>query len=377
MNKNLIYIVFSFLLFSCTEKIKEESAIDKFMVVEEIVMPESEVLNMKTYFISASYGRLLYGYNMKEHALDVFDLQTMTSKQIAMEYEGPDAVVGGISALLVSSPDSIWVCDEAMHILLLNAEGGVRQTLNVTDFLNEGESALIDRNHATSTAQIYYDEQTDRIMFGVRVREGARKGFLVRAVSLSSGDYSDYELDNSVSVPDVADGLYANMSKPNIVFANGKVLYNYPVESHVYVLDLKTGERQTVEADSHYSRNVADKCRDMTDYAEWERHGIINPHFFEVMYVPDSHAYVRLHLREHEFSDEPDLTKVNDDRDMCLTLFDEDFKMIGESKLPSHRYSYYTGWCALADGICLYVNNSLDETEKSEELVLDYYKIAL
>mgnify|MGYP002622142640 CR=1 FL=1 len=377
MNRIIIYIVFSFLLVSCSEKIKEEYAIDKCMAIEKIVLPESEVLNMKTYFITASYGQLLYGYNMKEHALDVFNLQTMTSRQIGMEYEGPDAVVGDISALLVSSPDSIWVCDEAMHILLLNAEGGVRQTLNVTDFLNEGESALIDRNHATSTAQINYDEQADKIMFGVRVRDGARKGFLVRAVSLSSGDYSDYELDNSVSVPNVADGLYANMSKPNIVFANGKVLYNYPVESHVYVLDFRTGERQTVEAVSHYSKNVADKCRDMTDYAEWERHGIINPHFFEVMYVPDSHAYVRLHLSEHEFSDEPDLTKVNDDRDMYLTLFDEDFNMIGESKLPSHRYSYYTGWCALADGICLFVNNSLDEAEKSEELVLDYYKISL
>ena len=42
-----------------------------------------------------------------------------------LEPEGVDAVVGDVRAIFVGSPDSIWVCDEAIHLLLLDANGKV------------------------------------------------------------------------------------------------------------------------------------------------------------------------------------------------------------------------------------------------------------
>jgi len=368
------HILIILLLISCIEKKEQNEALDGVMSVEELVIPESDVLNLKSYFLTASYKKQLYGYNRKEHTLDNFDLRSLSTRQIQLEPEGPDAIVGDIRALFVSSPDSIWACDDALHILLIDAQGDVRRSLNISDYLHEGESPVIERNHAMATAQFYYDSLKDCLLFGIRYRNDSRSGFMVREVSLEDGECRDFELSNSLSVPDVANGIYANMSKPNITFAKGKIVYNYPVESHVYVIDTRTAERSVVEADSRYSWNVAGKCRDMSDYNEWDRHGIENPHFFEVMYMSDLNMYARLHLCEHELSAESDLTKVNDDRDLCLTLFDDDFQVLHEVKLPPHRYSYYTGWCAFSDGFCIFVDNSLYDATKSEELVLDYYK---
>ena len=36
-----------------------------------------------------------------------------------------------------------------------------------------------------------------------------------------------------------------------------------------------------------------------------------------------------------------------------------------------HRYNYYTGWCAAADGILLYVDNLLDGQKGTDNLVMD------
>lgn len=374
MNRLFLYLLVCIVFASCSGNKDQGTIFSKMLKAEEIVIPESDVLNLKSYYLTASYEHLLYGYNRKEHALDVFDLQTLISKQIVMDFEGSDAVIGDVRALFVSSPDSIWLCDEALHIMLLDSKGKTFRILSVSDYLYEGETALIERNHAMSTAQFFYDKQTERILFGIRAHNAKQNGFLLRAVSLKSGDIIDYALDNSISVPDVAGGMYANMSKPNIAFADGKVVYNYPVESHVYVLDLGTGESTIYNGDSSFTKNIAEKCRNISDYNEWQRHGIENPHFFEVMYLSDLQLYVRMHLGEHALSSESNLTKVNDGRDLYLTIFDKHFIIKEEIKLPSYRYSYYTGWCSFPDGFCIFVDNSLGDSVNTEQLVMDYFK---
>ena len=76
-----------------------------------------------------------------------------------------------------------------------------------------------------------------------------------------------------------------------------------------------------------------------------------------------------------EFDATRDILNLMDDRDLYLTFFDKDFVVVGEAKLPSHRYNYFTGWRETNDGVALFVDNSLDENEKTEELVLDIVRL--
>lgn len=348
--------------------------------MEEVVIPASNVLNLKSYYISSVYQHdsitLLYGYNYKTHALDCFDLKTLKTSQISLSQEGRSAIIQPIADLFVCSPDSIWIFDATQRLLLLNSQGEVMKVVNLLDSLNEHEHILIDRNYAIATERFYYDSERGSILFGIVDTSGSFAEFRVREISLMNiENATDYVLQPSVVVGDVFNGGYANMNKPNICFFGSKIIYNYPVESHVYILDRKNKEFSVIEADSHFSENIANKCSSKTDYVEWERHGIENPHFYEMMYLPQIDKYVRLHTAEYEYDSKRSMEEMICGKDLCMTIFNSDFSIMGEVKLAKYRYSYFTGWCAMNDGVILYVDNPLSDGDIIENLVFDKFTI--
>lgn len=348
--------------------------------VEEVMIPASNVLNLKSYYISSVYQHdsitLLYGYNYKTHALDCFDLKTLKTLQIGLSQEGQSAIVKPIADLFVCSPDSIWIFDATQRLLLLNSQGEVTKIVNLLDSLNEHEHILVDRNYAIATDRFYYDSENGSILFGIVDTSGAFAEFRVREISLLNVENAtDYVLQPSVVVGDVYNGGYANMNKPNIYFSGNKIIYNYPVESHVYIIDRKNKAYRVIEADSHFSENVASKCSSKTDYTEWERHGIENPHFYEVMYLSKIDKYVRLHTIEYEYDSKKSMEEMICGKELCMTIFNGDFSILGEVKLAKHRYSYFTGWCAMNDGVILYVDNPLADGDIIENLVFDKFTI--
>lgn len=60
----------------------------------------------------------------------------------------------------------------------------------------------------------------------------------------------DIPLPASVDVPHVAEGDYADMSRPNLTFTADKIVCNYLVESYVYVIDRRSGQTNVFEAPS-------------------------------------------------------------------------------------------------------------------------------
>ena len=120
---------------------------------------------------------------------------------------------------------------------------------------------------------------------------------------------------------------------------------------------------------------MAGKCESKRDYSKWERHSVENPHFYDVMYLSALGIYARLHLSEGEFDTTKSLLDLESGRDLYLTLFDRDFTLLGEDKLPSRRYSYFTGWGAINDGLVIFVDNILDKNEKTEELAFDIVRL--
>lgn len=380
---NLAILLFCLLLVSCHlrngKKAKNEDAANINVETVGITFPKSEVLNLKSYYLSVGYQEdslcLVYGYNYKTHSLDCINLNSRGISQIVFEEEGDNAVIKPITGVFVQARDSIWVCDNSQRALLVT--GKVLKNINLRRKMTENDVVLVNTNYAMSTAGLYYDSHRRSLLYGVKNLSTNPVSFRIHEVFLNdSVSEADYPLSPSLVIPDAGNGDYANMSDVNIYFEKDRIIYNYPVESNIYILDKSTLRTKVVEADSRFTLNKAKKCLSRKDYAQWERHGIENPHFYNVMHLPDLDMYVRVHVGETDFDSTKDLSELIDGRDLYLMFFDANFSPMGEVKLPKHRYSFYTGWCAVNNGILLYVNNSLGEDNTEECLEVDIAEIS-
>lgn len=86
-------------------------------------------------------------------------------------------------------------------------------------------------------------------------------------------------------------------------------IYNYPYESTVYMLDMMTGKYSEIGAASKYTSNAASRCDSKTDYSVWQRYGLENTHFYDVMYLPDLQVYARFHIEGKSMSASEELTQ--------------------------------------------------------------------
>lgn len=350
--------------------------------VKEVVIPPSDVLNLKSYYLSFVYQadslQMLYGYNYKIHGLDCFNLKNMQSSQITFSGDGNSAVVRPVTGLYIQSLDSIWVYDGSQRALLMDRQGQLLNAVDLRDGLTSNEQVMIDCNFAISTSKLYYDGQHKSLLYGILDTSTSPYSFKVREVFLG-GSFPPvtYLLQSSVSVSDVSGGDYGNMNGINISFSDDDILYNYPVESHVYVLDRRTKQTKVVDADSRFTKNVAGKCRSRSDYSQWIRHAVENPHFYDVMYLPEKEMYARLHLGEHTFDATIDADALMDDRKLYLTLFDKEFNVVSECSLATHRYNYYTAWAATRKGVLVFVDNLMSSANKTDKLEMDIIEVSM
>ena len=371
--KFIFFILIAFLA-SCMEQ-KSQNKIKNNIVeveVEEMKFPPQTVLQLKSYYLSSAVhtdsADFLIGYNYRLHSLDYMNLQSKEVTQTILSDEGPDAVIS-LTGLYANSLDSIWMSDESERVFLLDNAGQIKTTVNLKEYLQDTEQLLINTNHAMFTSHLYYNEIRQSLMF--LVKKMASQTFVVRELFLDKGkDAIDYELEPSRIIPDIHSG-YAFINAPNVNFTTTDIIYNYPFESSVYTLDIQTGERKYVPAQSQYTENIVERVEPGTDYSTIEKCRIQNPHFFDVMYIPKLKKYVRLHLGGVDFDEKRGRDELMNDRILYLMIFDEKMKVLGESKLLEHRYNNFTGWSVSYNGVALFVDNILDEEDDTEDLAID------
>lgn len=371
--KFIFFILIAFLA-SCMEQ-KSQNKIKNNIVeveVEEMKFPPQTVLQLKSYYLSSAVhtdsADFLIGYNYRLHSLDYMNLQSKEVTQTILSDEGPDTVIS-LTGLYANSLDSIWMSDESERVFLLDNAGQIKTTVNLKEYLQDTEQLLINTNHAMFTSHLYYNEIRQSLMF--LVKKMASQTFVVRELFLDKGkDAIDYELEPSRIIPDITSG-YAFINAPNVNFTTTDIIYNYPFESSVYTLDIQTGERKYVPAQSQYTENIVERVEPGTDYSTIEKCRIQNPHFFDVMYIPKLKKYVRLHLGGVDFDEKRGRDELMNDRILYLMIFDEKMKVLGESKLLEHRYNNFTGWSVSYNGVALFVDNILDEEDDTEDLAID------
>lgn len=372
-----VYItVFCAILASCSpggkqHENKTHGEIENLIVTNK-KMPETDVLNLPSYNLSAYYQdttEWLYAYNYRARALDFYDLRNRTVRQLPFKEDGPSAVIR-IHSLQICSPDSIWVFDESQRALLLDEKGNVLRGIQLTEGLADGQYIIAGHNYAMSTTDIYYDKTRRSLLYCVKDQKASPAYFFLREIFLDDLPAISYPLLLPEEIPNAGEREYPYMGQPNVTFLPDKILYNYPIDSHIYVMDRRSGKTQTFEADSNFTPNQAEPC-EWKSYADCERHRIENPHFYEVRYLPDRDMYIRLHVNGQEFDATKDLGTLLASKKLYLTVFDNRFSVVGESELPSKRYDLFTGWCTTSDALLLFVNNPLQEEERGEYLEYD------
>ncbi|MDR0962753.1 MAG: DUF4221 family protein [Mediterranea sp.] len=372
----IVYLLSNLLFISCTGGKKQADAYeDKNRTrIDTLVFSVSDVLNLKSYHLSSACRDgttdYIYAYNDKAHALDKINLTDKNIRQIPLATDGKDAIGRYVLSMLAYTPDSIWLYDNANRLVLLNNKGEIRLSVDLGKELKAGELIATNQNYSMANSHFYYDNKRRSLLYGITDRTTSPKSFKVRETFLSGEKPCvDYPLQAPLFLSDISN--YGWMSEVNINFTDSAIVYNYPAESTIFVMDRTTGKTSNFESRSRYTNNVAEACTSK-DYTRWESYQLENPHFYDVVYLPKCNLYARLHLDKISGR----ITQASDvqffNRQLYLMLFSPDFSVVGEYALAPQRYDYCNGWCATEDALCLYVNNILDETAQSSEgLTLD------
>ena len=153
-----------------------------------------------------------------------------------------------LAGIYAHSVDSIWVFDDSERISLISQKGNIIKRINCHDYIQEHEEIIIHTNHAISTTHLGYNLKHQSLLFAVKDKSTSPISFKVKEVFLNeTGKTITFDLSPSVVEPDISQG-YANMNEPNVNFNGEEILYNYPIESHIYTLNTLTGERTTIDA---------------------------------------------------------------------------------------------------------------------------------
>lgn len=342
------------------------------IIVHKDILPSSDVLELKDYpvtgYIEADSLQGIMCYNYRLHSLDLINLKgDPCVLSFPLQREGPDGVSNRVKSIVPLSLDSIWLYDGAMFCLVDSA-GKVHDRFSPSaDVL-----VLLETNYAMHTAKLVYDCSRHSLLYPVLKGDSV----FVEEYGLRQRDVLHrYYLKPSLCNPDNLIA-YADFRFPNVNVAKGKIVYNYPYESTIYVLDQISGAYSAFGGASAYTSNEAPRCKSQTDYAVWQRYGIENTHFYDVMYLPEVGMYARVHIKGTDFNQAKPLDELLNTREMYLMFFDSEFRIVKEMKLEACRYSCFTSWCALPRAISLFENNSLSDSINDEKLSLSMIRIA-
>lgn len=368
---SLSYIAFVSCIGKKSHGTKDNNEVE--LQMEEIHFPQQDVLQLKSYYLSSPvHGdsvNILIGYNYRLHSLDYLDLESMQVTQVALPAIGPHAI-SRLSGIYAHSLDSVWVSDDSEHVFLVDSKGIVNNTVALRKYMDDTEQLLINTNYAIHTSRLYYNKKRQSLMF--LTQNLSSKAFAVKEVFINKErETVIYKLLPSNIIPDMNEE-YFYMSCPNVNYVGDNIIYNYPAESSIYILNILTNDRKSVLAESNYTSNVVEKCTSGKDYAALERHRLENPYFYDVMYIPQYKIYARLHVDKVEFDADRGIDKLINDRDLYLMLFNDEMKKMCEVKLAKHRYNYFTGWGVSYSGIVLFVDNVLDAENNTDDLTIDF-----
>jgi hypothetical protein len=366
MTKNVFFTLIAFsIIASCKRETVKETRYGQEIRLE--VKTRSVGINENTlqdYYLLSSFKEgnieVLAGYNDKIHGLDFIQIENGDILNIPLDKEGENAVPLGVSGLFVHRKDSIWIYNNG-KIYLLDNLGNVRKTIPT----QMNEAPIVDTNFSTASVKLYYNGKRRSLFYASKL--------FVYEHFIEHDSIAKYRLLESPFLKGKEESAYGWKQIPNITYTDATIIYNYPIASDIYTIDLMTQEESLFGGESRYTSNLSNQLRSGFTFENAERHKVENIHFFEVMYNKRYNVYYRLHLGENTDMDEQNLFESYNRKRMYLMVFDQNFRVISEVDLGVGQYSYMNSWISIDEGLLLFKKEQdMHENDDYIELVIFY-----
>lgn len=320
---------------------------------------DTTALTLKSYGINSYLddNETIFGYNYKTHSIDVFSIAEKSFlNTIPLDNQGPEAVQMSIRYIKAYSPDSIAVYDDNA-ICLLDSTGKVLNKFNIP----YNGMTRIDCNTRGNMSAFDIDFKNNRIIYPIK--EDGNKTIVVY-------DFKNNSVVRKINLKDPTDnGKHGFMNFPNLNINAGKIVYNYPYEHKIHVLDMTTGNTREVEYKCPYLAKGMDVLSDESpDGLTW--YGIENFFYSPLYYLEGKKCYVRFALGGSTVDRSEGFDKAMYSRPMFISVFNEQFEPIGEVALKRNLYDPFGGWFVMSDRFCLFRDNVFDESG-SENTIID------
>ena len=381
MREALLFCILFNLVISCTNKdnglLKSYygSPVSLNKTEMNIHIDENTLCAYQTFstFKEKDNEELLFAYNSPMHSLDIFNLSDQRISHIQLEPEGANGVLKGVSGIYTHRMDSIWLYSQGI-LYLTDSCGKVNKTIQLP--FPTGGFPFVETNFSMCTSKLFYHPTRKSIFYLTVTPTEESADYLVYEYFTKTDSVKTYPLKGGI-LEKKAGKNFGWMQFPNVTYSKNDILYNFPINSNIYKIDIETGEESSFGGQSKYTSNVVSELCMPYTFQDADKHLIENVHFFEIQYDAKKNLYYRLHLDKTNYSTDTKSNLLYNSKDMYLTIFDKNFKIVYENKLDSKTYSYLNSWGILNNRLFITKDNMLNENKDFDSFEMDLFEPAL
>jgi len=312
---------------------------------------------------------LLFAYNNPMHSLDIFNLSDKSISHIQFDSEGTNGILKNISGIHVHKKDSIWLYSQGV-LYLTDFCGKVNKTVQLP--FPTGGFPWVETNFSMATSKLFYHPTRESVFYLTVTPTENSADYLVHEYSIKTGSFKTYPLKGGILEKNTGKN-FGWMQFPNVTYTQNDILYNFPISSNVYKINIETGKESAFGGQSKYTSNVVSELCMPYTFPDADKHLTENVHFFEMQYDQKNEIYYRLHLDKVNFSTETKSNLLYNSKDMYLTIFNKNFEIIYENKLASKTYSYHNSWGILDNKLFITKDNLLDDNKDSDSFEMNLF----
>lgn len=365
------------IIFSCTKK--ENEVLDNqygtsVTLKKENVLVSIDDETLTSYQVISIYNDgkddYIFGYNSKLHTIDVIAVGDTVISHIQLQEEGENGILKQVSGIFVHNMDSIWVYSQN-YLCLTDTLGCVKKK-SVLPF-PVGGFIVVDTNFSIAANGIFYHPERETVLYLTATPTNEGADYKVYEYNLKLNNFQSYDLAAGV-LEKRAGKNYGWKQFPNVSYTLDKIVYNFPISSNIYSIDIKTKKEAAYGGRSNFTSNCVSELVMPYDFQVANKHLLENVHFFELQYDRWRNVYYRLHLGDVEYINKKDFNDIYNDKKIYITVFNSDFEVINETDLGAETYNYFNFWGVIGNGFFIVKDNiESDEENMFQFDLFGYY----
>lgn len=376
MKKRLTLLLIICTILSCTKK--ENDILDNQYGTPTTLKKENVLISiddetLSSYQVFTTYNDkkddYIFGYNSKLHTIDLIEVGDTLISHVQLQEEGENGILKQVSGIFMHNMDSIWVYSQN-NLYLTDTLGCVKKK-TVLPF-PAGGFIVIDTNFSIATNRIFYHPERETVFYLTATPTNESADYKVYEYNLKSNNFQSYDLAGG-ALEKKAGKNYGWKQFPNVTYTLDNIVYNFPISSNIYSIDIKTKKGVAHGGRSNFTSNCVSELVMPYDFQMANKHLLENVHFFELQYDCRRNVYYRLHLGNVEYANKQDFYEIYNDKNIYVTVFNKDFEVINETDLGTGTYDYFNYWGVIGNGFFIAKNM----IESDEENMLQFELLSI